>query len=267
MIAQPLHRASENKNSFTWREKTQEAFKRIKKHLSSTPFLDFRDVKEPFILYTGASLTAMGAVLVQVPDGKERAICNASKAFSKSQTKHSASKRELSAIVTVTRHFKHYLLGRKIKIVTDHRARHWLHIFKGPYGLTARWLQKLAAFDYEVQHIPGKSIGHADGLSRIPIVNQVTTSQGREEIDEPLKTNVLELIRKSDNLFESKDTLAYSVSSDLKMSAGNARSSKRMFPYKFPESTNSPLFVQQIKDRLIYHIVTKKRFFHKINIR
>ena len=136
----------------------------------------------------------MGAVLSQVQDGKERAICYASKAFSKSQTNYSATKRELLAIVTFTRHFKHYLLGRKFKIVTDHRALQWLHNFKDPDGLTARWLEKLAAFDYEVQHIPGKSIGHADGLSRIPIVNQVTSSQSEEKPDEPVKTKFFELI-------------------------------------------------------------------------
>ena len=54
--------------------------------------------------------------------------------------------------------------------------------FKDPDGLTARWLKNLAAFDYEVQHRPGKSIGHADGVSRIPIVNQVTTSQNNENL-------------------------------------------------------------------------------------
>ena len=47
------------------------------------------------------------------------------------------------------------------------------------------------------------------------------------------------------------------------MSAGIARSLKRKFPYISPESTNSPLFVQQLDDRFIYHLVTKKRFFQK----
>ena len=47
------------------------------------------------------------------------------------------------------------------------------------------------------------------------------------------------------------------------MSAGIARSFKRKFAYNFPESTNSPLFVQQLDDRFIYFLVTKKRFFQK----
>ena len=206
MIAGPLHQASETKSSFTWTEETQEAFESLKKHLSSTPILVFPDVKEPFILYTDASLTAMGAVLAQVQDGKQRAVCYASKAFSKSQTNYSATKRELLAIVTFTPHFKHYLLGRKFKIVTDHRALQWLHTFKDADGLTARWLEKLAAFDYEVQHRPGKSIGHADGLSRLPSVNQVSTSKSIEKLDEPLKTKFVELIHKNGSLFDSKDS-------------------------------------------------------------
>ena len=143
MIARPLHKDSETKSCFTWTERTQEAFESLKKHLSSTAFLDFPDVKQPFILYA----EAMGAVLAQVNDGEERGICYATQAFSKSKTNYSATKRELSANVNFTQHFKHYLLGRKLKIVTDHCAMQWLHNFKDPDGLTARWLGKLAAFD------------------------------------------------------------------------------------------------------------------------
>ena len=118
MIARPLHKASDTRSSFTWTKETQEAFENLPKHLSSTPILALPDVTEPLILYTDASLTAMGAVLAQVQDGKERAVCYASKAFSKSQTKYSATKREFLAI-TFTRHFKHYLLGRKFKTMRN----------------------------------------------------------------------------------------------------------------------------------------------------
>ena len=138
-----------------------------------------------------------------------------------------------------------------------------MHNFKDPDGLTARWFKKLAAFDYEVQHRRGKSIGHADGLSRKPIVNQVANSQSNEKLDESVKTKFFELIHKKGNLFESKDSLAHCTSSDFKMSAGIARSFKRKFPYNFPKSKNFPPFVQQLDERFIYHLVTKERFFQK----
>ena len=61
----------------------------------------------------------MGAVLAQEQDGLEKAICYASKALSTTQSKYSATRRELLAVVTFTRHFRYYLLGRKCTI-TEH---------------------------------------------------------------------------------------------------------------------------------------------------
>ena len=167
-IAAPIHAINESKSTFQWTPGAQESFETLKAKLTSPPILAFPSMKEPFILYTDASMLAMGAVLAQKHNGQEKAICYASKALNKAQTRYSATKRELLAVVHFTRHFKHYLLGHKFTIVTDHRALQWLHNFKDPDALTARWLEKLAAFDYEIVHKPGKAIGHADGLSRVP---------------------------------------------------------------------------------------------------
>ena len=60
------------------------------------------------------------------------------------------------------------MLGRRFTVVTDHRALPRLHSIKDPDGITARWLEELAPFDYELRHRPGKSVRHAVGLSRIP---------------------------------------------------------------------------------------------------
>ena len=57
---------------------------------------------------------------------------------------------------------------RRFTLVTSHRALQWLNCLKDPDGTAARWQQNLAPFDYEVRHRPGKSIGHADSLSRAP---------------------------------------------------------------------------------------------------
>ena len=130
----------------------------------------------------------MGVVLAQVQNGQERAICYASKAFSKSQSKYSATKPELLAMVHFTRYIRQYLLGRKFKIVTDHSALRWLHNFKDPDGLIARWIEKLAAFDYEVQHRPGKFIAHADSLSRIPSESVQLTQECRTGVPGATKT-------------------------------------------------------------------------------
>ena len=183
-IARPLHKASET-SVFSWTAEAQDVFETLKARLTSTPILVFPCLQELFIIYTDASQFAMGAVLAKVQDGMEKAICYASKAVLKSQTKYSATRRELIAIVIFTRHFRHYLLGRKFTIVTDHRALQWLHNFKDPDGMTARWLERLASFEYTVRHRPGTSIGHADGLSRVPSYEVNIVAQNSSGIECP----------------------------------------------------------------------------------
>ena len=85
------------------------------------------------------------------------------------------------------------MLRRKFQIVTDHRALQCLHNFKDPDGLTARWLEKLAPFEYEIVHRSGKSIGHADSLSRIPsqdaTTNQANVPTRSAETKHPTQIN------------------------------------------------------------------------------
>ena len=142
----PLHQLTEKSKDFLWISEAQEVFEILKTRLTSAPILAFPSMREPFILYTDASQHAMAAVPAQIQDDSERDICYASKSFSKAQSRYSTTKRELFAIVNFTRHFKHYLLGIKFQIVTNHRALQLFHNFKDPDGLTARWLEKLAAF-------------------------------------------------------------------------------------------------------------------------
>ena len=264
-IARPLHKASEMSTKFEWTPEAQDAFEFLKLKLTSTPIIAFPCFKEPFVLYTDASQFAMGAVLAQVQDGTERAICYASRSLSKSQTKYSATRRELLALVTFTRHFRHYLLGQKFTIVTDHSAPKWLHCFKNLDGITARWLEKLAPFDYEVRHRPGKSIGHADGLSRIPpnSINAIETDLPSTAPQNEIPKVVDNYQKVFGNVFDSKDSIAHCVSADFKTSAGIARHFKRKFPTKYPSNLDhfyTPLWPQWLPAtrRYLYHLVTKQ---------
>ena len=278
--ARPLHEASELVASFNWTPEAQKAFEALKSKLTTTPILVFPIMKEPFILYTDTSLTAMGAILAQVQDGQERAICYASKAFSKTPTRYSATKKELLAVVNFTRHFRHYLLGQNFTIITDHGALQWLHNFKDPDALTARWLEKLAAFNYEVVHKPGKSIGHADSLSRTPLraFNSIVTQDSSEEIhkadeERPNGSNEWRSDSKRSNyskiegdVLQSKD--AHCVSADYQFGAGIACGIKRRFPTKYPEKetiVNEAVWTQWIPEsqRFVYHLITKARYFHQ----
>ncbi len=60
----------------------------------------------------------------------------------------------------------YYLTGRHFTVVTDHASLTWLHNFRKPEGMVARWISRLQPFDFAIVHRPDKHHSHADGLSR-----------------------------------------------------------------------------------------------------
>ena len=68
-------------------------------------------------------------------------------------------------------HFKHYLLGHKFTVQTDHRAL--LSILKERsskihQSRLTRWCDRLIPFTFTIEHIPGSKMGIADYMSRKP---------------------------------------------------------------------------------------------------
>ena len=167
-IAFPLYRAEQKGDNLTWTAECEEAFRKIKRHLSNAPILAFPRLDVPFILDTDASDSGLGAVLSQVQDGEERVIAYAARALSKAERNYSTTRKELLALVWGSEHFETYLYGRRFLARTDHNALRWLRNFKNPRGQVARWLERLSDFDFEVQHRSGRLLNNADGLSRFP---------------------------------------------------------------------------------------------------
>ena len=147
-----LYKLTGNKATFEWQESQQEAFDCVKEKLVKGPILAYPNATDIFILDTDASGTAIGAVLSQLQDGDEKVISYGSYVLILEQRKYCVTRRELLAVVRITRQFRHYLLGRKFYLRTE----------------LAIWLEKLSQFDMTVQHQRGNRHGNADGLSRIP---------------------------------------------------------------------------------------------------
>ena len=72
------------------------------------------------------------------------------------------------AVVRSTNQFRHYLLGRKFTVCTNHNSLAWLMNFKQIEGQLARWIEELGQFSMTIEHRPGKKHANADALSRIP---------------------------------------------------------------------------------------------------
>ena len=74
--------------------------------------------------------------------------------------------KELFSVVKFTPQFRHYLLGRRFTVRTDHQRLTWLVNFRHPEGQIARWLEKLSQYNMKIEHRPGKKHVNADALSR-----------------------------------------------------------------------------------------------------
>ena len=165
-IAEPMFYLTRKGVKFHWSEACQDAFQKLKEALTSAPVLAYPDPKKEYILDTDASLFGMGAVLSQVHDGQERVVAYASKTLNRAQRNYCTTRRELLAVVTFVKHFRHYLYGTKFLIRTDHASLRWLTNFRDPEGVLARWLTTLETYNYEIQHRNGKDHANADSLSR-----------------------------------------------------------------------------------------------------
>ena len=167
-IASPLYSLTGPKIKFVWEQQHTEAFGKLKEVLVSAPVLGYPRNEGAYILDCDASGTAIGAELLQLQDGAYRVISYGSYALTPAQRKYCTTRKELLAIIRFTRQYRHYLLGRKFLVRTDHSSLAWLMRFRYIEGQLARWLEEISQYDMEIVHRKGKLHQNADSLSRIP---------------------------------------------------------------------------------------------------
>jgi len=192
-IAEPLTRLTRKMARFKWSEEAQLAFEALKKALVEATSLAFPVPHEHCILDTDASDVAVGAVLSQRIDGVERPIAFFSRVMNETQRHYRTTRRELLAVICALQHFRHYLLGTKIILRTDHHSLKWLQTFKRPEGILARWRETLAEFDFVIEHRPGRLHSNVDGVSR-PFCKQC--------LDKPTKVKWIDELERADELTE-----------------------------------------------------------------
>ena len=125
-VDKPLYRLNSKGVKFTWEKEHENAFQFLKKRLLQAPILVFPNFRQPFVIDTDASETALGAVLSQIIDGEERPIAFESRVLSKTEVNYATTKREALGFVQAMQWVRPCIYGSQCIVRTDHASLQWL---------------------------------------------------------------------------------------------------------------------------------------------
>ena len=160
---------------FNWTSSHEEEFMDLKNALTSPDtMLLHPDFTTPFEVHTDASKYGCGGMLAQYYKNELRPVKYASRSFSPTESRWPTTHQELFAVKWGLEQFRPYVLGRKIKVVTDHANLKWLTSISPKQSKLARWCISMAEFDFTIEHRPGSSLVVPDTLSRPPLPSPST---------------------------------------------------------------------------------------------
>ena len=104
----------------------------MKQKLTTTHVLALPDISKDFVVYYDASRQGLGCVLMQ--DG--RVIAYASRQLKEHENRYPTHDLELAAVVHALKIWRHYLIGNKCDIYTDHKLEVLFHSERFEYEAT-----------------------------------------------------------------------------------------------------------------------------------
>ncbi|UYV76646.1 K02A2.6-like [Cordylochernes scorpioides] len=173
-LAEPLHRLLDSNSPWKWNKEHQRSFAEVKNLISSKSVLAHFNEDLPILVNCDASEYGVGAILSQIDHGVERPVVFASRTLNKTERRYAVIDKEALAVIFGVSKFSQYLLGRKFKILTDHKPLVGIFNPKKPIPQVLsprmlRWCLTLAAYTYSIEYKPGKVNCNADALSRLPL--------------------------------------------------------------------------------------------------
>jgi hypothetical protein len=117
-ISKPMTELPEKDKQFEWMPACEASFQELKKRLMMVPVLVMPDMEKPFSIYCDASGQGLGCVLMQ--DG--RVVAYASRQLRKHEVNYLTHDMELAAMVHALKIWRHYLMGKRCELYTDHKS-------------------------------------------------------------------------------------------------------------------------------------------------
>src|SRR4051812_7649258 len=189
-IARPLTNLLHKGVKFEWTDKCQESFQALKDRLTSPPVLAPPDTQKDFVIYCDASRQGLGCVLMQ----ERKVIAYGSRQLRTHEDKYPTHDLELAAVIYALKMWRHYLLGNRCEVYTDHQSLKYLFTQPDSNLRQQRWLEKIADFNMDIHYTPGKANVMADALSRKAYCSELEVQVQQPLLYEELRKLNVEIV-------------------------------------------------------------------------
>ena len=143
-VAAPLHRLTGKDVRWEWSKDCETASHELKQQLLNSSILVYPDFDLDFVLETDASKDGLGAILSQKKaDDKLHPVAYTSRSTSPTEKHYSVTELETLAVVWAVQHFRVYLYGHNVTVITNHSAVKCILDKPSSNGKHARWWLKV----------------------------------------------------------------------------------------------------------------------------
>jgi hypothetical protein len=170
-ITNPITELLKKGNKYVWSDACDEAFKNLKKLLTTSPVLAQPDTDKPFDVYCDAFGTGLGGVLMQ----EGRVISYSSRRLRHHEEHYPTHDLELAVVVMALRMWRHNLLGNMVHIYRHHKSLKYIFTQSDLNMRQRRWLELIKDYELEVHYHLGKENVIADALSHKARCNYLPT--------------------------------------------------------------------------------------------
>ena len=134
--------------------------------------------------FCDASLQGLGVVLMQ----EKKVVAYTSRQLKPNKKNYPTHDLELATVVHALFTWRHFLLGRKVDIFTDHKSLKYIFTQPNLNLRQTRWVEMIQEYNPSIEYTPGKANVIADALSRKAYCNSL--------ILKPFQPDLCEAFRK-----------------------------------------------------------------------
>jgi ribonuclease HI len=166
------------------------------------------DLQKGFDIYCNVCRQGLGCVLMQ----EGHVIAYASCQLRKHELNYPTHDLELAAVVYALKIWRHYIMGTKCQVYTDHKSLKYIFTQKYLNLTQHRWLELIKDYDLDIHYHPSKENLVVDALTQKEHVHAVIVAQLPNELVEDFERLNLGIVAHTEGItIEVEPTLEQEI--------------------------------------------------------